>query len=252
MTRLLARVLVAASGLAMLAGCSTDAPFVYRPSQPSTGVRMLPLHVAVLPFAGGNGATVAGGKRPVDPGRLDLTKVGLFGLIDPVTPEDFAKAFAGELAASGRFRAVRFVRKAGDQPDADIRVEVAVEKAAIAASGNVSNEIAIRFRALRGAERLPAWEHIVARRWTDPPDLYEECARANLKPELAVRCYADRMHERLNEEMRALFSDAGSMLAAALGPPGGDLPGGAEPKPARPAESPESVDSLVDRILKDP
>lgn len=246
------RILIAAAGLLLLGGCSTDAPFVYRPSQPSTGSRRLPLHVAVLPFPDGNGATVAGGKRPVDPGRLDLTKVGLFGMIDPVPPEAFAKAFADELAASGRFRAVRSVRTAGDLPDADVRVEVGVEKAAIAASGNVSSEIAIRFRALRGAERLPAWEHIVARRWTDPPDLYEECARANLKPELAVRCYADRMHERLNDEMRALFSDAGSMLAAALGPPAGDDPGGGEPKPGRPAQPPESDDELVERILKGP
>lgn len=246
------RILIAAAGLLVLAGCSTGAPFVYRPSQPSTGARMLPLHVAVLPLADGDGTAVAGGKRPMEPGQLDLTKVGLFGMIDPVTPEDFSKAFAGELAASGRFRAVRSVRTAGDLPDADVRVEVGVEKAALAASGNVSSEIAIRFRALRGAERPPVWEHIVARRWTDPPDLYEECAKANLKPELAVRCYADRMHERLNEELRALFSDAGGMLAAALGPPGGDPPMVAEPKPARPAESPDSVDDLVDRILKDP
>jgi hypothetical protein len=247
------RNLIAAAACSIvLAACSTGASFVYRPSPAQEAGTRLPLQVAVLPFPDGNGATAAGGKRPVDPGRLDITKVGLFGMIDPVTPEAFAEAFADELAASGRFRAVRFVHEAGELPDADIRVEVAVEKASIAASGNMSSEIAIRFRALRGAERQPAWEHIVARRWTDPPDLYAECARANLKPELAVRCYADRMHERLNEEMRALFSDAGGMLAAALGEhPEGDETGGGEPKPGRPAQSPESDDDLVERILKE-
>lgn len=207
------RILIVAAGLLLGAGCSATPTLVYKPGPPEAGVARVPVRLAVLPFADGTEDFTRRGKV-LEPEtlRFNLAKSGIDGQINALTPAFFAKSFAEELAASGRFRSVRFLYDASELVDEDYRIEGTVDKATVSGAWNQPNDFVLRFRAMRAADSLPVWEKTVSRSYVNTPDLYAGCGASDR------RCQADRGQAHMNEVMRGIFSEAGAALAAALRP----------------------------------
>ncbi len=97
-----------AAVIALAAGCAVNSSFAYKPNPATAGGPKLPAKVAVLPFVDGTENFTMRGSVFSD-GRYNLAKAGMYKSMDALTPEFWGKSFADELAASGSFRAVRFV-----------------------------------------------------------------------------------------------------------------------------------------------
>jgi hypothetical protein len=242
----MARILVAAFGLLLIAGCSAGPMYVYKPSAPSSGGRKLPLKLAVLPFSDATeDFTQRGSLFQPENLAYNLAKTGIQGRIDALTPGYWAKAFAEETAASGDFRSVRFVYAESELSGEDYRIEGTVEKATIR-GGEKPNEFAVRFRAFRAAERAPLWEKSVSRSWKrTPAELVAECGPGN------IDCRVERHRRDLDQAMRDILTEARADLVRILAPrDGGDAQDGL-PVSAPPPGG-ESVDETIGNILKTP
>lgn len=201
--------------LALAGGC-TATPFVYHPrTSPAAGPRA-PVRVVVLPFANGTEdfveRIVYGKER-----RFNLSRKGFANVIGAVPPELWARAFAQELDASGRFRSAGFAYGREEAGAADVIVEGTLLKAY-----GPPGEWALALRATRTAGGGPVWSREVSRTFT--------------------RFDMAEIHERLDETMRELFEEAGADLARTLAGPATD-PG---PAPASP------VEQTIRRVLGGP
>jgi hypothetical protein len=251
------KLLIAALALAMMAGCAVNSTFVYKPAGPEAGGSKLPVKVAVLPFKDGTeDFTKRGSEWNPDTLKFNLAKAGIGGQITPLTPELWAKAFADDMAASGAFRAVRFIYSPTEMVDEEFYIEGTLEKAYAAVALVEPNEFALGLRALRRADNRLVWEKKVTRAWNIQRTLYDGCGRVQ------NQCRADRHHADINRVMREMFAEARADLVGTLasnpgGRPGVDgLPPAASPgevppdKGATSAAAPESVEGTIERILK--
>ncbi len=234
------KLLFLAISLLLAAGCSATPTFVYKPGPPEAGLTRVPVKLAVLPFSDGTEDFTRRGKV-LEPEtlRFNLAKSGIDGHINALTPAFFAKSFAEELAASGRFRSVRFLSTAAELVDEDYRIEGTVENATVSGAWNQPNDFVLHFRALRGEDRLPVWEKTVSRSYVNTAELYAGCSAFDRQ------CQFDRGQARMNELFRGIFLEARQDLLASLARNRGDI----NERSDRQA-SPEAVDETIESILQ--
>ncbi|MGZ8474274.1 MAG: hypothetical protein ACXWWY_12365 [Candidatus Deferrimicrobiaceae bacterium] len=248
---------VAAAALLLVAGCSVNSTFVYKPSVPAAGGGKLPVKITVLPFKDGTeDFTKRGSEWNPDTLMFNLAKAGIRGQITALTPDLWAKAFADDMAASGAFRGVRFVYSPSELGDEDFYIEGTVEKAYAAVTLVNPNEFALGLRTMRRADHRLVWEKEVSRAWKTPGTLYDGCGRVQ------NQCRADRHHADTNRVMREIFAEARADLVATVaalsgsGAGEGGLPPAASPgeapqdKGASSPPAPESAEGTIERILK--
>jgi hypothetical protein len=226
--------------LLLAAGCSTTPTFVYKPGPPEAGVARVPVKLAVLPFADGTEDFIRRGKV-LEPEtlRFNLAKSGIDGQINALTPAFFAKSFAEELAASGRFRSVRFLSTAAELVDEDYRIEGTVEKATVSGAWNQPNDFVLHFRAMRQVDQLPVWEKTVSRSYVNTAELYAGCSTFDRQ------CQFDRGQAQINELFRGIFLEARQDLLAYLTRDRDDINARLDRQ-----ASPESVDKTIESILQ--
>lgn len=242
------RITIVALGLMLLASCSTNSTFVYKPVGSAEGWTKLPLKLAVLPFKDGTeDFTKRGSVLAPESLFYNMAKAGIGGQMTALTPDLWSKAFADELAASGGFQAVRFVFGSSELADEELAIDGTLEKAIIAGAWASSNEFAIRMRAVRRADNRLVWEKEVARSWKNSASsLYEGCGP------FSIQCMVDRHHADANRVMQGMFAEATADLMGTLGATSGSRDGAKErPPAASPAPpSPESAEGEIERILK--
>jgi hypothetical protein len=243
------RCLFAAVLLLLVAGCSGNSTFVYRPASPVRGGQALPLKLAVLPFADGTGNYTVRGSV-LTPGNCthNLAKGGIGGRITALTPDLWAKAFADDLAASGDWRSVRFAYGMPDLADEDFIVEgtlLSADSGLLHLKG--PNRFALSLTARRKEGGGPVWAKEVAREWEIPDGFFAGCG-------FPEQCRTDRAHADVTRVMRLLFAEAGTDLARTIG----GLPGNRAGEDARapaaspgPKPAPETVDETIEGILKE-
>ena len=239
------KLLVVAFALVLMAGCSLNSTFVYKPSAPSAGGAKLPVKIAVLPFKDGTeDFTKRGSTWAPESLTYNLAKAGIYGQITALTPELWAKAFADDMAASGAFRAVRFVYSPSELLDEEFTVEGTVEKAYAAGATTSPSEFALRLRALRGADNRLAWEKEVTRIWKTPGTIYGGCGIG--------QCVVDRYHAAMNGVMQGIFAEARADLVATLASlsKGQAVEGGLPQAGSPAAPASESPEQTIYRILK--
>jgi hypothetical protein len=237
-------LLMAALALLLMAGCSVNSTFVYKPGAPSVGGSKLPVKIAVLPFKDGTedfkdrGSVFSGG-------QYNIAKVGYTSFMTALTPELWAKSFAEDLAVSGSFRSARFLYSPSELAEEDFCVEGTLTKAYIEKRFGDGNEFAISLRALTKSDKRVVWEKEVSRAWNNSFTLYEGCGK------ISIQCQVDRHHADINRVMREMFAEARADLVAMLGspsggPPGRDVVGEGTSAP----RDTESVDGTIERILQ--
>jgi len=232
-------------GSALAAGCAAT-PHVYRPATPQAGVSALPFNVAVRPFQNGTEDFESRGGPFGDSDFLyNITRTGIPFLYEPVTPALWAKDFAAELAASGRFRAVHFAFDVSELADEDCVVEGTVVKAYVAGKKPTESQYELALHAVRPKDGRTVWERTVTRsgKIVDDEGGYPDC-------KASMDCVRRLYHADLNRVMQGLFADAGADLARALAgpaPPAARQKGG----PGDAATSPaDSVDETIERIME--
>ncbi|MDA8121316.1 MAG: hypothetical protein M0Z38_01970 [Deltaproteobacteria bacterium] len=248
---------VVAAAVLLMAGCSVNSTFVYKPGPPEAGTAKLPVKVVVLPFKDGTeDFTKRGSEWNPDTLMFNLAKGGIGGTTTALTPDLWAKAFADDMAASGSFRAVRFVYSPSEFVDEEFTIEGTVEKAYVVVTLLNSNEFALGLRALRMADNRLVWEKEVTRAWKIQPTLYDGCGRVQ------NQCRADRLHAELNRVMREMFAEARTDLAATLAalsgsgagesglPPAASTGEAPQGKGASSPPAPDSVEETIEKILK--
>lgn len=248
------RLSLAAAAVALMAGCSVNTKFVYKPDAPTAGGAKLPAKVAVLPFKDGTEDFVQRGSVWTH-GHYNLAKAGINGAVTALTPELWAKSFADDLAASGSFGSARFVYSSSELADEEFFVEGTVKKADWGIRIEDGNEFALALRATRRADNKVLWEKEFARTWNRPRDMTEGCR-------LGIQCTADRYQGEINNSLRVLFAEARADLVGTVGSlSGGQADGkGVRPVPSVAGEAavvkppappaPESADQTIERILK--
>jgi len=248
------RPLIAALVLVLMAGCSVNSTFVYKPNAPAAGGQKLPVKVAVLPFKDGTeDFTKRGSEWNPDTLMFNLAKAGISGQITALTPDLWAKAFADDMAASGAFRAVRFVYSPSELVDEEFIIEGTVEMAYAAVTSVNPNEFAFGVRVLRKADNRLVREKKVTRAWNIQRTLYDGCGRVQ------NQCRADRHHADTNRVMREMFAEARADIVATLSENRageGGLPPAASPgeapqdKGTSSPPAPDSVEETIEKILK--
>lgn len=230
-----------------LAGNASGMTFVYKPNAPAAGGQKLPVKVAVLPFKDGTeDFTKRGSVFDAENLVFNLAKSGIDGIINPLTPDLWAKAFADDMAASGAFRAVRFIYSPSELVDEDFHIEGTLEKAYAAGGWTKPSVYAVGFRAVRRSDNKPAWEKEVTRELLSRKSDFDGCGTS-------MRCMADRSHAAMNLVMQGMFAEARADFMAALGSPPG---GGGEGRDAvsegtsTPRDT-ESLEQTIDRILRE-
>lgn len=219
-----AGIALAAALLALSAGCAARGEFVYRPRLAEEGGRRLPVKVAVLPFAGA-------GRAAERPGNA-------------MPPEAWARAFAEELAASGRFESARFVPAPSGLEDEGILVDGVVRKALLRIGWEHTQEFQVSFRATRRSDGKAVWGRELGRAWKTPTAAGGWC--------IGPKCVDAAFHEDWSRVAASLFAEARADLAATLATlPGGGAggPGAGAAPPGPPGEEP--LDRTIDRILKE-
>ena len=223
-----------AVALMMMAGCAVNSTFVYKPNAPAAGGPKLPVKVAVLPFKDGTedftdrGSVFSGG-------QYNFAKAGVTATITALSPEMWAKSFADDLAASGGFRAVRFIYGPSELLDEDFFVEGTLTKAYAGKTFDDLNVFALSLRALTRSDKRLVWEKEMAKEWKTPRNLYSGCG-------MGIQCSVDKFHAEYNQAMREIFAEARADLVATLaalsGSPAGegDLPDAASSGEAREEE----------------
>jgi len=228
--------------LAVAAGCAVNTSFTYKPNPPAAGGPKLPVKVAVLPFTDGTENFTKRGSAFSD-GQFNLAKAGISGSMDALTPELWGKAFADDLAASGSFQSARFVFSPSEIRDEGYSVDGTLRKVIFAATFDYANEILVSFRATRVSDKKVVWEKEAGRIWKTPKNVYAGCG-------MGIQCMTDKLHGDWNKEMVSIFAEARADLVGTLA---GLAEGGAVSGPARGGAAQaagESVDGMIDRILK--
>ena len=250
------RLPIAALAFVLMAGCSLNTTFVYKPNALAAGGPKLPVKVAVLPFKDGTeDFTQRGSEWNPDTLMFNLAKAGIGGTITALTPDLWAKAVADDMAASGSFRAVRFVYSPSELVDEEFIIEGTLEKAYVVVTLLNPNEFALGLRALRRVDNLLVWEKEVTRGWKIQPTLYDGCGRVQ------NQCRADRLHAEMNRVMREMFAEARADFVRTVGSLSGrGIEGGglravpsvagdeARAETSRTSTS-ESVEQTIERIL---
>lgn len=233
------KLLLAAISL-LLAGCSINSTFVYKPNAPVGGVQKLPVKVAVLPFKDGTEDFIEHGNV------YNFAKGGIRQTITALTPELWAKAFADDLAASGSFQAVRFIYSLSELVDEDIYIEGTLKRATYAWIYGHPNEYSLSLSAMRRGDNRPFWEEDVAKVWrTTNTDAEGKCGF------FSVQCVVDGIHADSNQVMQELFTAARIDLLHTLALPSASQTRVDDRLPATSPSTapPESVDAEVDKIL---
>lgn len=243
MGRTMKLILIVATGLWLMAGCSVNEKFVYMPTTPVGDVQKLPVKIAVLPFKDGTEnfttrGTIFNGMTH------NLAKGGITIQITALTPELWAKAFANDMAASGAFRTVRFIYSPSELSDEDFYIDGTLRKAYFFTDGSLSNEFTLGLRTVQRVGNKLVWEKEVTKAWKLPNDIFDGCG-------LGQQCKNDRLHAEINRVMRGLFEEARTDLVRSLGGQSGNQAGDAGIAPTTfplPLDS-ESVDSEIEKAL---
>ena len=239
----------AAVVLALMAGCSVNSTFVYKPGAPAAGGQMLPFKVAVLPFKDGTEDFTDRGSILLSGGQYNVAKAGIAAAMTALTPELWAKSFAEDLAASGSFRAARFIYSSLEFTDEDIFVEGTVTKAYVAKTYDNINEFAISLRGLARSDKRLVWEKEVTRAWKASP---------GTKCGMGIQCSVDEFKAEYNKAMQGMFAEARADLVATLASSSGGRSGEARKEEfvgigragTSTQQAPESVEETIDKILK--
>jgi hypothetical protein len=227
------RILIVAVAL-LLAGCSVNPTFVYKPSAPAWGVQKLPVKVAVVAFQDGTGDETMR-MTPSGPSHVNLANTGIEYRIDAQTTDLWAMAFAKELAASGAFQAVRFVYGAAEAREDELVIEGIVTRADLAISGAATpDRLSLGLTARRTKQGGVFWEKTVSRERTQ--GYMYKCG-------LSWQCYSDTLHAYYNKLLTGMFREAGQDLAAALARGGGNERSGESGNTG-------SADDTIEGILK--
>jgi hypothetical protein len=232
--------------LVVAAGCGVNSTFVYKAGGPATGGPKLPVKVAVLPFKNGTeNFTKQGSVFDPESLKFNLAKTGIAGIITAVTPELWAKAFADDMAASGAFRAVRFIYSPSELVDEDFYIEGTLEKAYAAGGWTRPSEYVLGLRAVRRSDKKRAWEKKVTRELMSRKSDFDGCGTS-------MRCMADRSQAGVNLMMQGMFEEARTDFMAALGYPSLDRAGrdAAGEGTSTPRDT-ESLEQTIDRILRE-
>ena len=249
------RVSFAVVALLLVAGCSVNSTFVYKPGGPAAGGAKLPMKVAVLPFKDGTEDFTDRGSVFISGGQYNVAKAGIAATMTALTPELWAKSFAEDLAASGVFRSVRFIYGPSELVDEDISIEGTLTKAYVGKTFDNFNEFAVSLRALTRSDKRIVWEKEVTRRWKTPGNTYAGCG-------MGFQCGVDKFKAEYNKAMQGMFAEARADLVATLAVLSGSQAGGGGlpvvgGEPARPGTSrpsappaPESTEQTIERILK--
>ena len=221
---------VVAVVLALMAGCSVNSTFVYKPGAPAAGGPKLPVKVAVLPFKDGTEDFTDRGSV-FSSGQYNLAKAGIAATMTALTPELWAKSFAEDLAASGDFRTARFVYGPSELVDEDVFVEGTLKKAYAGKTFDDLNQFSIFLRASTRSDKRLVWEKEVAKEWKTPRDSYSGCG-------MGIQCSVDKFHAEYNKAMQEIFAKAGADLVATLAVHSGGRSGkDGLPPPASPGEA---------------
>jgi len=227
------------TALLLAAGCASTRPFVYQPGTPRAGTPHVAAKVAVLPFQDGTeDFTRLGNVFNADSLVFNIAKSGIGGTIAAVTPPLWARAFADDLSASGRFQAAHFAFDASEVTDEEYVVDGTVRKAYASGGWEKPSEYALELRAVRRKDGRPVWERTVARSPKGDRSAYDGCGAS-------LECMNDRVHAELNKILHELFDEAGEDLAKALG----GRPAAGARDAAKGAE-PESVERTIQRIME--
>jgi hypothetical protein len=223
------------------AGCARTAPFVYKPGGPAAGVTALPARLAVLPFEDTTEPYEMKGSR-LNPDGLwfNLSRGGIGGVIEPVTAPLWARSFAQELAASGRFRAVSFRVEAAEVVDEDYVVSGALAQADIAGAPQVPSSFELRLAAARRQDGRRVWERTITRSILGDKKEFEGCGSS-------LSCINERSHAFLNRVLAGMFDEAGADLARSIGGRPGAAAG---PAPGSMPAAGEPVDETIRKILE--
>lgn len=236
------------SGLLLLAtGCSTNTTFVYKPSATKVIGRKLPVQLAVLPFEDGTEEFTTRGSILAEDVRYNLARAGISHRITALTPALWAKAFADEIEASGKFRGIRFLYDTSELTGEEYRIEGTVEKAFASGYQGKPNEFSVRFRAIRRSDGQKVWERVSSRIWVQDEEMYGRCSVFD------QQCATDLGHGDFNRVMREIFAEALADLVRTLEPLLGSRRGTDDSIPAAaaaPTQLLESVDETIENILR--
>ena len=237
--------LAAAAVFNLAAGCSYNTNFVYKPTPPAAGGPKLQVKAAVLPFEDGTENFTGRGSVLAKDYHYNLAKAAAEGTMNPLPPEFWGKSFADELAASGSFRAVRFVYSPSELQDEGFVVDGILKKAVFAATWDHPNEILVSFRAVRRSDSKVVWEKEIGKTWKTPLNVYDDCGLG------AAQCRIYSWHSDWNKWMGGVLAEARADLVGTLASLSeGGTEGGAGAKPGGQPAPPESVDQTIDKILK--
>jgi hypothetical protein len=242
---LLVAIVALTTGCAIIPSTS-DITFHYKPNKIMVGGPTVPVRVAVLPFKDGTeNFTILGSMFDAESLTFNLAKSGIAGIITPLTPEMWAKALADDMAASGSFRAVRFIYSPTELSGEDFYIEGKLEKAYAAGGFTKPSEYVLWLQAVRRSDNRPAWEKRVTRELLTRKSDFDPCGTN-------IHCMADRSHEGMNLVMQGMFAEARADFMASQGfTPGGIavLDTQEEGSNAPPLDQ-ESVDETIEKILK--
>lgn len=196
--------------LLLLAGCSVNSIFVYKPDPLTVGGPQLALKVAVLPFKDNTEDFIERGGLFSHDLTYNLAKGGfkLLG-IDALTPDLWAKAFADDLANSAAFQSVRFFYLPAELTIEEVSVEGTVEKAYFQMEYGTVSEFAIHIRAYGRQKHNLLWEKKVERAWKSI-NREGECNVFNRQ------CVVDTIHTQINMVMQEMFAEARTDLVRVL------------------------------------
>lgn len=234
------RILLAATALILFTGC-VNKTFVYKPGVAVASGTKLPVKVAVLPLKDGTeNYTHRVGLFSMEVYKVNLAK-DAGALINGLPPEYWSKAFVDEMAASGRFEAVRFVYDRSELTDENYIVEGILEKAYLdfSTSGE-PHEFALSLWAQRKADKRTTWERDIRKEFKSPPGIV--C--------ITGQCEIDRFHVVVNRAMQEMFAEAGKSFAETLAPLLISRDEAETPALPKPTDAPESVDKTIEGILK--
>jgi len=227
----------------LAAGCAPNPTFIYRPAPSEEFTKTLPVKIAVLPFRDGTEEYTRKGSSLG--GYVNLAKTGIDYGIAAFPPNRWGKAFADELAASGKFEAVRFVSDISEGDNDEVIVTGTVTKADVPILGGSDPvRFAVILNARTGRDKPPFWNKAVSREDALGVGYALGCG-------LDRQCAIDKRHAHHNNLMREMFLEAREDLTESLASPSGNR--GKSPRffpSASPAQTPESVDEMIEGILK--
>lgn len=225
--------------LVLMAGCTINENFVYKPAGVVDGGLKLPVKVAVLPFVDG---TEGFTQRTTSHGEyVNLAKSGVDYRINLLPPDQWGKAFADELAASGSFQQVRFVYDISEVADNEVVIAGVVTKAYLAIASRTNPSLfAVTLNARTGKQGRAFWEKSTSREEVSGAGYGEGCG-------FSRQCAVDQYHAHWNKIVMGAFLDARQDFVTTLLRRGG----GKKDEPSNKTATPESVDLLIKHIIKE-